>query len=114
MGLSPRLAGTIMVTLMATNAWESAWDGLVALWQRFQPARADGIGDEFEAHRADLLLARETGDEESEAELTTEWQGRVRRLLAARPEVADELRRILDELTPRLPEPQPHSHGLGK
>ncbi|MEV6127969.1 hypothetical protein AB0M05_14240 [Streptomyces violaceusniger] len=102
-----RTAGTTMVTLMATTAWESARDGLVSLWQRFQPGRADGIGEEFEASRADLLLARETGDEDSEAELAAEWQGRVRRLLVAQPEVADELRRILDELSPRLPDQRP-------
>ncbi|MFH8368911.1 hypothetical protein [Streptomyces sp. NPDC018031] len=99
-----RSAGTTVVALMATQAWESARDGVLSLWRRFQPERADGVGDELEAGRADLLLAREAGDEESEAELAAEWQGRLRRLLVARPEVADELRRLLDELTPRLPE----------
>ncbi|MEW1867276.1 hypothetical protein AB0420_03610 [Streptomyces caelestis] len=97
-------AGTTVVTLMVTNAWESARDGMVALWRRFQPARAEGIGEELEAGRADLLLARRAGDTESEAELTAEWQGRVRRFLLAQPEAADELRRILDELNPPLPE----------
>ncbi|MFC8421522.1 hypothetical protein ACFUN7_11670 [Streptomyces sp. NPDC057236] len=97
-------AGTTVVTLMVTNAWESARDGMVALWRRFQPARAEGIGEELEAGRADLLLARQAGDTESEAELTAEWQGRVRRFLLAQPEAADELRRILDELNPSVPE----------
>ncbi|EFL26113.1 conserved hypothetical protein [Streptomyces himastatinicus ATCC 53653] len=106
-----RTAGTTMVTLMATSAWESARDGMVGLWRRFQPARADGIAEEYEAGRADLLLAREAGDEDSESELAAEWQGRVRRLLLAQPEVADELRRILDELSPALPESPPHSVG---
>ncbi|MFI0818024.1 hypothetical protein ACH4TX_17225 [Streptomyces sp. NPDC021098] len=100
-----RTAGTTMVTLMTTSAWESARDGLVGLWRRFQPARADGIAEEYEAARADLLLAHEAGDEDSASELAAEWQGRVRRLLVAQPEVADELRRILDDLTPALPEP---------
>jgi len=99
-----RTAGTTMVTLMTTSAWESARDGLVGLWRRFQPARADGIAEEYEAARADLLLAREAGDEDSASELAAEWQGRVRRLLVAQPEVADELRRILDDLSPALPE----------
>ncbi|OSP44265.1 MULTISPECIES: hypothetical protein [unclassified Streptomyces] len=97
-------AGTTVVTLMVTNAWESARDGMVALWRRFQPARAEGIGEELEAGRADLLLARRAGDTESEAELTAEWQGRVRRFLLAQPEAADELRRVLDELKPSVPE----------
>ncbi|MFC9117762.1 MULTISPECIES: hypothetical protein [Streptomyces] len=96
-------AGTTVVTLMVTNAWESARDGMVALWHRFQPARAESIGEELEAGRADLLLARQADDADAEAELTVEWQGRLRRFLLARPEAAEELRRILDELTPQLP-----------
>jgi hypothetical protein len=102
-----RTAGTTMVTLMAGQAWESARDGMVALWQRFQPARAEAVGSELEATREDLLLARETGDADTEAELTAEWQARVRRLLLTQPEVADELRRILAEVSPALPEQRP-------
>ncbi|MEU6180822.1 hypothetical protein [Streptomyces coeruleorubidus] len=90
-----RTAGTTMVTLMATQAWETTRDGLVALWQRFLPDRADSVSGELEATREDLLLARDSGDTDTEVELTVEWQARVRRLLVARPEVADELRRIL-------------------
>ncbi|WP_030609944.1 hypothetical protein [Streptomyces fulvoviolaceus] len=102
-----RTAGTTMVTLMATQAWESTRDGMVALWQRFQPARAEAVGSELEATREDLLLAREAGDADTETELTAEWQARVRRLLLAQPEVADELRRILAELSPEFPERRP-------
>jgi hypothetical protein len=80
---------------------------MVALWQRFQPARAEAVGSELEATREDLLLARETGDADTEAELTAEWQARVRRLLLTQPEVADELRRILAEVSPALPEQRP-------
>jgi hypothetical protein len=95
-----RTAGTTMVTLMAGQAWESAREGLVSLWQRFQPDRAEAVGGELEATREDLLLAQQTGDADTESELTAEWQARVRRLLVARPEVADELRCILAELSP--------------
>lgn len=104
-------AGTTVVTLMVTNAWESARDGMVALWRRFQPARAESVGEELEAGRAELLLARQAGDTEAETELTAEWQGRVRRFLLAQPEAADELRRILDELNPSLPE-EPGAHQV--
>jgi hypothetical protein len=102
-----RTAGTTMVTLMAGQAWESAREGLVSLWQRFQPDRAEAVGGELEATREDLLLARQTGDADTESELTAEWQARVRRLLVARPEVADELRSILVELSPQPSEAQP-------
>ncbi|MGY0021304.1 hypothetical protein [Streptomyces sp. cg35] len=93
-------AGTTVITLMATNAWESAREGVVALWRRFQPARAESIREELEAGREDLLLAREAGDAESETELTAEWQSRLRRFLLAQPEAADALRQVLDELNP--------------
>ncbi|WP_200305081.1 hypothetical protein [Streptomyces adelaidensis] len=100
-----RTAGTTMVALMAGQAWESTRDGVVALWRRFQPDRAEAVGGELEATREDLLLAQRSGDTEAEVELTAEWQARVRRLLLARPEVADELRRILAELNPAPTEP---------
>ena len=95
-----------MVTLMAGQAWESAREGLVSLWQRFQPDRAEAVGGELEATREDLLLAQRTGDADTESELTAEWQAKVRRLLIARPEVAEELRRILAELSPQPAEAQ--------
>lgn len=101
-----RTAGTTMVTLMAGQAWESAREGLVSLWQRFQPDRAEAVGGELEATREDLLLAQRTGDADTESELTAEWQAKVRRLLIARPEVAEELRRILAELSPQPAEAQ--------
>jgi hypothetical protein len=102
-----RTAGTTVVALMAGQAWESARDGVVALWQRFQPARAEAVGGELEATRDDLLRARESGDTDTEGELAAEWQARVRRLLLAQPEVADELRRILSELSPQFLEQRP-------
>ena len=101
-----RTAGTTMVTLMAGQAWESAREGLVSLWQRFQPDRAEAVCGELEATREDLLLAQRTGDADTESELTAEWQAKVRRLLIARPEVAEELRRILAELSPQPAEAQ--------
>lgn len=55
-----RTAGTTMVTLMATQAWESTREGVLTLWRRFQPDRAETVGGELEATREDLLLARES------------------------------------------------------
>lgn len=91
-----------MVTLMATDAWERTRDGIVSLWQRASPARAEGVQDELEAARDDLLTARETGDELTEQELRDAWSGRVRRLLIERPDIASDLRRILLELDPEV------------
>jgi hypothetical protein len=95
-----RTAGTAVVTLLATDAWQATRDGIVGVWRRAHPERADGVGEELDATRDELVAARQTGDGEAEVELAAEWQGRVRRLLAARPEAVDDLRRVLEELGP--------------
>ncbi|MFE5907651.1 hypothetical protein ACFQ6B_00935 [Streptomyces wedmorensis] len=95
-----RAAGAAVVTLMATDAWERTRDGVVALWRRASPSRADAVEGELEATRDDLLAAREGGDDLTEQELREEWVGRLRRLLREQPEVAEEMRRILTELAP--------------
>lgn len=104
-----RAAGTTVVTLMATDAWERTRDGVVALWRRVSPSRADGVENELEAARDDLLTARENGDDLTEQELREEWTGRVRRLLRERPEVASELRQILAELDPEVQDGAPRT-----
>ncbi|MBP2582755.1 hypothetical protein J3A78_003233 [Streptomyces sp. PvR006] len=96
-----RTAGVAVVTLMATDAWERTRDGVVALWRRASPSRAEGVEGELEATRDDLLAAREGGDELTEQELREEWAGRLRRLLREQPDVAGELRRLLDEVDPQ-------------
>ncbi|MFD8871247.1 hypothetical protein ACFV1F_44100 [Streptomyces sp. NPDC059590] len=101
-----RTAGSTVVALMATDAWQRARERIVALWHRAQPDRADGIDGELETTRDDLLAARDaedSEDEETRRELSEEWAGRMRRFLVAHPEVVEELRRVLDELSPALP-----------
>ncbi|MET8657946.1 hypothetical protein [Streptomyces griseus] len=88
-------ASVTLVGLMATDAWEHTRDGFVALWQRARPERADAVATELGNTREDLAA-----DATVEDELAVEWQGRIRRLLTDRPEVAVELRRLLDELAP--------------
>nr|WP_206324382.1 hypothetical protein [Streptomyces sp. HNM0574] len=93
-------AGSALVTQLTTEAWQGARDRFVALWRRARPERAEGLAAEIEATRDDLLAADEAGDPDTAPELSAEWQGRIRRLLAARPDVADELRTLLEELAP--------------
>ncbi|MEU7640300.1 hypothetical protein ACFXO2_31075 [Streptomyces sp. NPDC059152] len=91
-------AGTTLVTLLTTETWQNVRDRVVSLWQRARPDRAPAIADEIETTRDELLGAQSAGDREIEAELGVEWQGRIRRLLTACPELSDELRVMLDEL----------------
>ncbi|MEB8343816.1 hypothetical protein [Streptomyces endophyticus] len=97
-------AGTTLVGLLTTEAWQRARDGVAALWHRAEPARADAISAELEVTRTDLLAAQSDGDTESRDELGAEWQGRIRRLLAAHPEEARALRALVDELRPLAPD----------
>ncbi|MGW6416920.1 hypothetical protein [Streptomyces sp. NPDC055055] len=97
-------AGTTLVTLLTTEAWQRVSDGITSLWRRAEPERAETISAELETSRTDLLAAREAGDLETGGELGAEWQGRIRRLLVTHPEEAAVLRALLDELRPVTPD----------
>lgn len=93
-------AGTTIVTLMATDAWQRTREGVVAIWRRVQPERADSVASQLAETRDELLAARTGEDPQTESDLQAEWQGRVRRLLLADPSVADSLRELLNEVSP--------------
>ncbi|MFC4584956.1 hypothetical protein [Sphaerisporangium corydalis] len=97
-------AGTALVTAMATDGWEQARAGAVALWRRVHPERVPAIEAELVEVRDELLAARRAGDVPAEEGLVSDWQRRLRRLLADDPGLAAELRRVLDEQwAPLLP-----------
>ncbi|MFJ2442524.1 hypothetical protein ACIOWG_19180 [Streptomyces sp. NPDC087658] len=92
--------GATLVTLMATDAWQAARQGFVELWRRVHPQRAEAVAAELDAGCTEVRAAAVSDDHEALSELRAEWQGRLRRLLVARPEAAAELRRLLDEIGP--------------
>ncbi|MET4925308.1 hypothetical protein P3L51_23630 [Streptomyces sp. PSRA5] len=96
--------GTTLVTLLATDTWNSMREGMVLLWRRARPDRAEDVGAELDASREELLAVRAASDLQAEAEtrdeIRAEWQGRVRRLLHAHPELAEDLRALLAETAP--------------
>lgn len=94
-------AGVTLVTLVTTDAWQRTREGITQLWRRTQPHRAEAVVAELEATREDALAAGAADDRETLGELHLEWQGRLRRLLAAHSGAAAELRLLLDELEPR-------------
>lgn len=93
-------AGTTIVRLMATDAWQRVRDGVTAIWRRVHPERVDAVAGELDLTREQILAARDDGDTQTEDELRAEWQGRVRRLLLADPGVVEDLRALLGELAP--------------
>ncbi|WP_405015123.1 hypothetical protein [Kitasatospora sp. NBC_01539] len=100
-------AASAVVTALSTEVWQQARDGLAGLWRRSHPERAEAVAAEADATRNDLADARASGDTAAQDELRAEWQGRIRRLLAADPAAAAGLRALVDELTPHLPQAVP-------
>ncbi|WP_406138714.1 hypothetical protein [Streptomyces sp. NBC_01089] len=86
--------------MLTTDAWHSVRGRIVSLWQRAQPDRAPAVAGELDVTRDELLGAQAAGDREAEAEIRSEWQGRIWRLIAAHPELIEELRATVAELAP--------------
>lgn len=91
-------AASVVVKALATTAWETTKSGVAALWRRVHPDRVETIQAELEETRSEVLEARKTDDGGSEQNLVGEWAGRLRRLLAADPDVAADLRRLMEEV----------------
>ncbi|WBO62699.1 hypothetical protein [Streptomyces camelliae] len=114
-------AGTTVVALMATDAWQRTREGVVALWRRVRPVQADEIGTALEETREEILVARREGDTAGAEDLERDWRRRLRRLLAADPSVAQELEEVLAQARASLPEDrrplvptvQLHAHASG-
>lgn len=97
-------AATTLVQLLTTDGWERAKSAVGSLWQRVHPDRVATLEIELADSRAALLAAREVGDDQAERDLEGEWRGRLGRLVAADPRVADELPGLLQELRAALSE----------
>jgi hypothetical protein len=100
-------AATTVVQLLATAAWEQAASAVGRLWRRVHPERAETVQAELEESRTEVLAARQAGDEQVEQALGGEWRGRLRRLVAADLQLADELRRVVAELRLALADVDP-------
>lgn len=104
--------GSTVVTLVATDAWQRLRDGMIALWRRTYPERAEAVGVELDSTREDVMAARAAGDPQAEEELHGEWQGRLRRLMTADPSVANDLRRLLDEISRSTGDSSPSTSSI--
>lgn len=95
---------TALVQQMATDGWAQVRDRVAAFFAR--RAGDDAVAGELDLAREELRAAQAAGDDEAAADVQAEWRNRLRRALRADPELADELRSLLAELTP---EPAPRS-----
>ncbi|MEU6952797.1 hypothetical protein [Streptomyces sp. NPDC045714] len=73
---------------MATDAWQQTRDGVVGLWRRAHPERAQEVGQELTRLRS---IVEEGGTAEVEAAMTRLWQLRLRDLLLTDPALTTEL-----------------------
>jgi hypothetical protein len=100
---------TALVTQMVTDGWTQARDRVAAFLARRRGGDEEAVQGELERSRADLVAARDAGDEETAADIQEEWRIRMRRTLRNDPQAAAELRAILDELAPA---PDTRSGGI--
>ncbi|NYI03587.1 hypothetical protein [Allostreptomyces psammosilenae] len=108
-------ASTALVAAMVTDGWQRATGSIAGLWRRARPEQAEVVEAELVETREEMVRAREAGEdvEEARQEAVDEWQGRLRRLLRQHPELAAELRRVLDEeINPLLPGPTSAGAGV--
>ena len=92
-------AATTVVALLTTDAWTQVKKEVGGLWRRFRPSHAETV-------EADLAEAREealAGGGTVTGALVSEWESRLRRLLAADRAVAGELARVTGVLAVYLP-----------
>ncbi|MFF4605591.1 hypothetical protein ACFY12_22990 [Streptomyces sp. NPDC001339] len=92
---------TALVQQMATEGWATVRRRMAGfLARRRGAADEEALAAELDDARADIVVAREEGDQNAVAGVTTAWQLRLRRLLRDDPAAAAELRALLDEVAP--------------
>lgn len=85
-------AAARLIDLLATDGWAAVRSSVLSLWRSAHPERVE---EELTDARGELLQARQTGDgEELQGLLVAEWQARIIRLMATRPDAVDELRAL--------------------
>lgn len=92
-------AATALVQQLTTDGWERVKSAVGTLWQRVHPERRDAVEAELIETRSGLLDSRETGNAQAEQDLISEWRSRLRRLMAADPTVASDLRHLVEQWT---------------
>jgi hypothetical protein len=96
--------GAALVGAIATDEWPRVREAVVGLWRRLRPKQqADDVEAELGELHEQVLAARRDKDVDTEKALEGAWQVKAHQLVRADASVAEELRRVLDEvLTPAL------------
>ncbi|MFI6767695.1 hypothetical protein [Streptomyces sp. NPDC050355] len=92
---------TTLVQQMATDGWTAVRGRMAAfLARRRGTVDEEAVEGELEVSRADLVAARQEGDQDGVDGVTTAWRLRLQRSLREDPAAAAELRALLDEVAP--------------
>jgi len=86
---------TTLVGLMVTDAWGQVRSRVTGLFRRGPSARA--VDADLEESRQAALAAVAEGDLQGRADIEAEWRSRLRRLLLSDPEVAHDLRALVQD-----------------
>ncbi|WP_069812673.1 hypothetical protein [Streptomyces sp. TP-A0874] len=94
---------TTLVGLMVSEGWTQARDRLARFFAR--GGEAGAAEEELRLSREELVAARESEDESAASDIEAGWRTRLRRVLQADPEAAEELRSLLAEMSAGAEEP---------
>jgi len=89
-------AATTLVGAMTTDSWAQVKAAFARLWGQV-PEQAEAVLADLEEMSPNAVAARAAGDERARSELVTEWQSRLRRLVAGDELLQQELRRFTEE-----------------
>ncbi|MET8560869.1 hypothetical protein ABZV75_09795 [Streptomyces flaveolus] len=88
-------AAARLIDLLATDGWAAVKSSVLSLWRSAHPERVE---EELADARDELLQAQRTGDgQDFQGLLVAEWQARIIRLMATRPDAVAELRALFGE-----------------
>lgn len=106
---------TTVVTLMATEGWQTVSSRLAALLRRVSrnPVEADQVEAELEQERREVVALHDSGDTTARIDLEAVWRTRLRRLLHEDPAAAEALRELVAENAGNLPAPGPVHNSIG-
>ncbi|EFL25737.1 conserved hypothetical protein [Streptomyces himastatinicus ATCC 53653] len=90
-------AGGALVSAMATDGWQHARAAVVAWFRQLNPDQVDSIYADLEVLRDQVAAARAEADQTAEQTLVRAWRSRLQQLLDGDPELAAELRQLLEE-----------------
>jgi hypothetical protein len=89
---------TTLVGLMVSETWTQARDRIAQFFAR--GGDEGSAGDELQLSQQELMAAHAERDELAGADIEAAWRTRLRRVLLADPEAAEEFRLLLAELDP--------------